>query len=80
MTLKGETDTQKAIFLLREIESWLAVNNQPSLRELLDLRKSIKDFTKHFPECWNCGDCGYVGEPLRGIPCACNESDNLCVI
>lgn len=80
MTLQGETDIQKAIFLLREIEAYLSINPQPVPSQVAEMRKSIKDFTKHFSECWNCGDCGYVGEPLREIPCTCNESDNLCVI
>lgn len=74
--LIGNNDIQKAVFLLREIDAWLSLNQSPSRDQLSDLRKSIKNFTQHFPECWECGDTGYLDENAT-IPCSCNDSDWL---
>lgn len=78
MEIKGKTDIEKAVFLLREVDAYLSF--YPYAQELKDMRNTIKKFTASFPDCWECGDTGYIGEPTQGIPCDCNETDKLCVI
>lgn len=80
MKIKGKTDIEKAVFLLREIDAWLSFNQNPSVSQLREVRTAIQRFTASFPDCWECGDTGYIGEPTQGIPCDCNEDDKLCVI
>ena len=66
MELKGEKDIEKAIFLLREIYAFLSFNISPPPTQMTEMRKTIQEFTSHFPYCWNCGDTGYVGTGYNG--------------
>jgi hypothetical protein len=70
MELKGENDIQQAIFLLREIDAFLSFNINPPAEQMTAMRKTIQDFTSHFPQCWKCGDCGFV-DPQETIKCKC---------
>lgn len=71
--LKGKTDIERAIFLLREIDAFLSFNQQPARDQLKSMRLGIQDFTKHFPECWECGDSGEIN-PEMSIKCHCVKS------
>lgn len=62
MELQGKTDMEKAIFLFREIDAWLSFNPQPSFEQIIEMRKTIKEFVSHFPYCWECGDTGCMGD------------------
>lgn len=66
MELKGEKDIEKAIFLLREIAAFLSFNISPSPAQMTEMRKTIQEFTSHFPNCWKCGDTGYLGTGYNG--------------
>jgi hypothetical protein len=70
MEIKGETDIEKAVFLLREIEAFLSLNTEPDRTQTHEIRETIKDFTKHFPYCWKCGDTGLMGW-LEKSSCKC---------
>lgn len=70
--IKGNTDIEKAIFLLREIDAFFSFNEQPPRDQIKAIRKSIQEFTAHFPECWECGDSGYIGH-LEETKCRCNR-------
>ena len=71
--MKNKTDIAKAVILLREIEAWLSVNQQPSREQLNSMRFSIKNFTENFPDCFDCGDTGTVPtyENPEGALCHC---------
>lgn len=66
MELKGKTDIEKAVFLLREIDAFFSFNISPPAAQITEMRKTIQDFTEHFPECWECGDTGYMGTGFDG--------------
>lgn len=70
MQLDGETDIEKAIFLLREIDAFLSFNLSPSSKDMKAMRATIQDFTSHFPYCWKCGDSGYC-DLLEKVKCNC---------
>ena len=59
MKLEGETDIEKAVFLLREIDSFLSFNKCPPPEQITEMRKTVQEFTSHFPHCWKCGDTGF---------------------
>lgn len=61
MKLQGKTDIEKAIFLLREIDAFLSFNKEVRLSELNAIRRTIQEFTAHFPHCFDCGDTGRIG-------------------
>ena len=68
--IQGKTDIAKAVYLLREIDAWL--NQEPTKSQLKEMRKTIQDFTKHFPDCWDCCDTGCIG-PLGEVECGCTK-------
>lgn len=63
----GDTDIQKAIYLLREIDAFLSFNIQPPKEQMQAMRETIQGFVSHFPDCWKCGDMGYESE---GVLCS----------
>jgi hypothetical protein len=71
-TIEGRNDIEKAVYLLREIDAWLSFVPQPTKEQLLEMRKSIQDFTSHFPNCWHCGDTGH-SDPMGEVPCCCTK-------
>ena len=62
----GKTDIEKAVFLLREIDAFLSFNISPLPAQMTEMRKTIQEFTSHFPECWKCGDTGFIGTGYNG--------------
>lgn len=70
MELKGEKDIEKAIFLLREIDAFLSFNISPPPAQMTEMRKTIQEFTSHFPDCWKCGDTGFCDQQ-ETIKCNC---------
>lgn len=68
----GKTDIEKAVYLLREIDAFLSFNIAPPPAQMTEMRKTIQDFTKHFPECWECGDAGFTGI-TQDVKCKCNH-------
>lgn len=76
MELQGKNDIEKAIFLLREIDAFLSFNSQPAASELSEMRRTIQDFTAHFPHCWECGDSGVIGW-LEPAACKCSMQTKL---
>lgn len=73
MTIQGNTDIEKAISLLREIEAYLCFNPQPSAAETQEIKKTINEFTENFPSCWECDDSGFV-DPSCSLVCLnCNH-------
>lgn len=62
----GKTDIEKAVFLLREIDAFLSFNISPLPAQTTEMRKTIQEFTSHFPECWKCGDTGFIGTGYNG--------------
>ena len=46
----GKTDTEKAIFLLREIDAFLSFNISPPPAQMTKIRKTIQDFYFHFKQ------------------------------
>lgn len=76
MELQGKTDIEKAIFLLREIDAFLSFNKDVRPSELNALRRTIQEFTAHFPHCWECGDTGRIGV-LEHAACKCSMQTKL---
>jgi hypothetical protein len=70
MELKGEKDIEKAVFLLREIDAFLSFNISPPPAQMTEMRKTIQEFTSHFPDCWKCGDTGFCDQQ-ETIKCTC---------
>lgn len=66
----GKTDIEKAIYLLREIDAFLSFNISPPPLQMTEMRKTIQEFTSHFPKCWKCGDTGFV-DALETVKCNC---------
>ena len=76
MDIKGNTDIEKAIYLLREIEAYLSFNIQPPPDQMSSMKETIKEFTSHFPHCWECGDSGRIGY-LEHAACKCTMQSKL---
>ncbi len=72
MELKGKNDIERAIFLLREIDAFFSFNISPPAAQITEMRKTISEFTAHFPDCWDCGDTGFVGY-YGDQKCKCNR-------
>ena len=70
MELIGKTDIEKAIFLLREIDAFLSFNINPPATQIQEMRKTIQEFTGHFPDCWGCGDTGFLDSETN-VKCRC---------
>ena len=68
----GKTDIEKSVYLLREIDAFLSFNISPSPAQMTAMRKTIQEFTSHFPECWECGDAGFTGI-MQDVKCKCNR-------
>jgi hypothetical protein len=61
-----------ADYLLREIDAFLSFNISPPPAQMTEMRKTIQEFTSHFPKCWKCGDTGYDGAGYNGHQkCTC---------
>ena len=60
MELKGEKDIDKALFLLQEIDAFLSFNTSPAPEQMAEMRKTIREFTSHFPDCRKYASSGWV--------------------